>query len=299
MDRRGGGLSARKALKAVIVLSPFLFLASCEKPAGEEDDEAELRELAFRSLTARTIGEWTSCLDPPLVKVLGNGDLQHFWKVKRTGEPPRREDIRIREIKVSGDGALVRIESEKIRLRKLFAVKRDGKWFETLLPTAEVHYGDAHARARIVSNESGACACLRAFVTAQKIFHRKAYYGTDVGSVYANPREGSGFRDLYEFGGPGAGGKRPHLIGREWAEATTPERAYGGYYFVDITGDETGPYDYAKQFGFCAVPAEHGKSGVHTFIIDAREKVYKKDTAGKPVMTWPNLAEGWEPFGRR
>jgi len=49
--------------------------------------------------------------------------------------------------------------------------------------------------------------------------------------------------------------------------------------------------------GLCAVPAVHGETGRHTFVIDIRNKVYKKDNGGKPVTVFPDVEEkdGWAP----
>ncbi len=148
------------------------------------------------------------------------------------------------------------------------------------------------------SNETSAIVSLETYASAQVRFHRNDHYG--IGKrVHANPKDGAGFPDLYEIGGPDSGGTVLGLIDRHFAEATSPERARCGYWFVDITGDANGPYDFTKQFGLCAVPAEHGRSGRSTFIIDASGKVYLKWTEGRPVRIWPDVyAEEWIPVGR-
>ena len=150
---------------------------------------------------------------------------------------------------------------------------------------------------RITLNETAAIDALNTYASAQVHFHRNDHYGIGK-QVHANPRDGTGFPDLHEIGGPGPGSKVLNLIDRDLAEATSPERAMRGYWFVDITGDANGPYDHSKQFGLCAVPAEYRRSGRRTFIIDVRGKVYQSIIEGDSLTTWPDLEEeGWIPLG--
>ncbi len=149
------------------------------------------------------------------------------------------------------------------------------------------------------SNEAAAIAGLRAYLGAQGVFQRKAYYGDEAGKVCANPKDGQGFPDLYKVGEPEADGGPLKLIDRTFAEATSPARPKSGYYFVDITADADGPYDPATDCGLCAVPARYKKSGVNTYIINFTGTVYYRDNDGKPVTTWPDVEkEGWKPVGQ-
>ena len=50
------------------------------------------------------------------------------------------------------------------------------------------------------------------------------------------------------------------------------------------------------SYGFCVYPADYGKDGVRTFIVNEEGVVYGMDTDGKPVDTWPGAdptMEGW------
>jgi hypothetical protein len=70
-----------------------------------------------------------------------------------------------------------------------------------------------------------------------------------------------------------------------------------GYWFAAIEKyeNEKGgatPYDEGKgrnpkRFGICAYPAEHGKTGIFTFLINESYTVWKKDTGGKSVDLLP------------
>ena len=146
--------------------------------------------------------------------------------------------------------------------------------------------------------EGAAIAGLRACLGAQGVFRREDRYGKGA-LVYANPVDGKGFPDLYRVGGPRESetGDELKLIDIAFARATSAESPKSGYWFVDIIADtKAGPYDFTEDCGLCAVPARYGKSGLHTFIIDARGTVYKKDNGGAAVTIWPDSKEdGWLP----
>jgi len=151
------------------------------------------------------------------------------------------------------------------------------------------------------SGGSSAIAGLRAYLGAQGTFQRVDRYGKGK-RVYASPKDGVGFPDLYRIGGPldEADGTEIKLIDLAIARDTSPETAKAGYWFVEITSDAvTGhPYDYSVDCGLCAVPAVHGKTGLHTFIVDLTGMVYKKDNGGKPVTVFPDVEkDGWLPVG--
>jgi hypothetical protein len=59
-------------------------------------------------------------------------------------------------------------------------------------------------------------------------------------------------------------------------------------------GGVGGPYDHTREFGLSAMPAKPGESGKFTYIINHAGEIYRKDNGGKPVRTWPDVAEeGW------
>lgn len=91
---------------------------------------------------------------------------------------------------------------------------------------------------------------------------------------------------------------------KEWIPKPKP---YHGYYFRAMLRNGRGE-DLAKDtdesgakcrntswFGFCAYPAEYGKTGAKTFIVF--ETVYACDNGGKFVEQWPTdaqLKESWK-----
>ena len=157
-----------------------------------------------------------------------------------------------------------------------------------------------HTHPRMQSDESAAIAALRAYLCAQDTFQRVDRYGKGK-LVYANPKDGTGFPDLYRIGGPlekrSVDGFR--FIDFAFARATSPETPKAGYCFIDIVTDrKTGSYDFTKDCGLCAVPVVHGETGIHTFIINAEGTVYRKDNGGKPVTVFPDVeSDGWLPVG--
>jgi hypothetical protein len=156
------------------------------------------------------------------------------------------------------------------------------------------------AESRMPSNEKRAVSGLRAYLGAQGTFQRVDRYNKEM-LVYANPKDGTGFPDLYQIGigrpGSAADASAMKLIDLAFARATSPATAKAGYYYVDITSEVgLGDYEYSNACGLCAVPAQHGKTGLNTFIVDLTGVVYKKDTGGRPVTVYPDTTkDGWVP----
>ncbi|MDI6788636.1 MAG: DUF2950 family protein, partial [Planctomycetota bacterium] len=81
-----------------------------------------------------------------------------------------------------------------------------------------------------------------------------------------------------------------------------------GYFFRAMTTDETGnPYNQnevngvkaanSSKYAFCAYPAEYGKTGRKTFIVNQEGSIYSKDTGGQAVLQWPAsnpVTAGWQ-----
>lgn len=151
----------------------------------------------------------------------------------------------------------------------------------------------------IAVEETAAIGALRTYLGAQTQFRRKAWYGEEVGPVYANPWDGNGFSDLYRVGGPDSGGKLLKMVDRSFAEAVPGGTPRVGYLFCDIVGRAgVGPYDYTKEFGLCAYPSEFSVTGYNIFIMDVTGIVYQKLMNCEPVTKWPDLeADGWIPVG--
>jgi len=128
---------------------------------------------------------------------------------------------------------------------------------------------------------------------AQLQFHSAERY-PGKGRRFANPTDGRGLPDLYEVRLE-SGSARLDLLQRGFANALSPSVAFQGYYYVNIVRDENGPYDYAKHFGLCAVPAKYtASSRSYTLVINHSGAIYRKDNGGKAIVAWPDLRDGWE-----
>jgi hypothetical protein len=146
--------------------------------------------------------------------------------------------------------------------------------------------------------EAGAINCLRLWLRGQALFAKSARYGKESGRVYANPVNGAGLPDLYRVGSPDSGGQPLEFIERDFAEATAPHKPKYGYFYLDIVGGRNGLYDFTKDCGLCAVPAEWNVTGRNTYIINVAGTVHQKDTGGRPVTIWPDVEkEGWIAVG--
>ena len=67
-----------------------------------------------------------------------------------------------------------------------------------------------------------------------------------------------------------------------------------GYHYAAIRAEapeEGEPLTHPSTFAFCACPAEYGKTGRKTYVIDQRGTVHSYDSQGQPPLAWPRQAE--------
>ena len=157
----------------------------------------------------------------------------------------------------------------------------------------------SHAHPRWTRNEPAAIGALRAYCSAQHVFRKTPRYD-DTRLVFANPKDGRGFVDLWRVGGPlpktgERDGAELEMIDVAFARAASPATPKAGYWYIDIVADKRdGLFDFTKQCGLCAVPARHGTDGRRTFILREDGTVWSKDNGGKPVTVWPDVErDGW------
>ena len=154
-------------------------------------------------------------------------------------------------------------------------------------------------QARTAANEVAAMASLKSAVTAQSMYHMNDYDGDEV-LEYAHT-----YVKLYVGE---AGGNALLLIDESLANASRANPPSGvtvpkaGYVYVDLVGEEGGEdYDdgegnFVTGFGLCAVPAQYGRSGRRTFVVNMEGTVFEKDTGGEAPARYPNVyEEGWTP----
>jgi hypothetical protein len=159
-------------------------------------------------------------------------------------------------------------------------VKGSGGWvFDTRAGADEL------ITRRIGRNELAAMEAVLAYFDAQKEYARKERQ-PGMGLVYAQrffstPGKKDGL--YWET----AAGEEPSPLGPAYSAATSADGAYHGYYFRILTGQgknaNGGAYDYRIKgrmsggFALIAWPAQYGKSGIMSFMINHDGVVFQKN----------------------
>jgi len=173
---------------------------------------------------------------------------------------------------------------------------------------------------RIAANEAAAQGNLKVVMSAQMSWRqqdaenneRRDYWTYDVSCLYRMLRTDGKIKvdmiplDTAKADAKPADAKLFEGKMEDWS-AVKPEPRYG-YFFQAMTTDENGEAynqnelngvkvanDY--KFAFVAYPADYDKSGKNTFIVNESGTVYRKDTAGQPVLKWPAAdpaSAGWQ-----
>ncbi len=82
-----------------------------------------------------------------------------------------------------------------------------------------------------------------------------------------------------------------HLQALLRADPSVPDaQPYHGYWFVAVKRGDP------HRFGFCAYPADYGRSGRRTYIVDESRSPTARDMDGQPVLQWPTeiqLQNAW------
>ena len=175
-------------------------------------------------------------------------------------------------------------------------VKRDGQWrFDTEAGTEEV------LNRRIGGNELGAIHVCRAYVEAQREYAATDHNGDEVLEYARHLRSPPGSHDgLYwpmrtgdELSPLGPLVAQARIEGyRQKTKIFTDEQSpYHGYYFKILTRQGKhaagGKYNYIINghmiagFALVAWPAEWGNTGMMTFIVNQRGKIYQKNLGAK------------------
>ena len=164
---------------------------------------------------------------------------------------------------------------------------------------------------RIGRNEITAIAVCRAYVNAQKEFARRFHAYAQ--SLRSTPGKRDGLyweatdHDVSPLGPFVASAAAEGYRVREASEAPAP---YHGYFFRILTAQGAhapkGARDYVKDgqmtggFALVAWPADHGSSGVMTFLVDKQDVVFQKNlgegtTEAAKAITAYDPDASWEP----
>jgi hypothetical protein len=167
-------------------------------------------------------------------------------------------------------------------------VKEAAGWrFDTAAGIDELRYR------RIGRNELATIGACEAYVAAQKEYAQKGHDGESRGIYAQKITSDPGKQDgLYWEAKPG---EKDSPLGELAAEAaaegykrtTDKPMPFRGYYFRILTAEGPSPKGDVKSylvkgemrngFALVAFPAEYGKSGVMTFIVDQSGTIYQKD----------------------
>ena len=162
-------------------------------------------------------------------------------------------------------------------------VKTDGGWqFNTDAGVEEL------LKRRIGENELTAIAALRAYVNAQRQYAAEPRDGTEVRQFAQKVQSSPGKKDGLYWPTDAAKSETPSPAGPEIKDSKTP---YAGYYFKILTAQgaaaPAGKYSYIINgrliggYAMVAWPADYGKTGVMTLIVNHYGDVYQKDLGPK------------------
>jgi hypothetical protein len=147
---------------------------------------------------------------------------------------------------------------------------------------------------RIGANERNAIRVCRAYLAAQWDYARKIRDGSGVRKFAQKIQSAPGAQDgLYWEPAVAQGEESPFgpLVAEYLAGGRKAGEPYQGYYFRILTRQGPhapgGKYNYVINgnmfagFAMVAFPAEHGTSGIMTFLVSHHGKVYQKDLGPK------------------
>lgn len=163
-------------------------------------------------------------------------------------------------------------------------VKQESAWrFDTEAGVEEL------INRRIGENELAAIESLRAYVDAQRQYASKPRDGTNVRQFARKIRSLPGKQDGLYWDADPAKGEELSPFGPLIGDARGRKRGdpYNGYYFKILTrqgsGAPAGRYSYVINghmvagFAMVAFPADYGKTGIKTFIVNHYGVVYERD----------------------
>jgi prepilin-type N-terminal cleavage/methylation domain-containing protein len=146
-------------------------------------------------------------------------------------------------------------------------------------------------RARMAANEVATLGGLKAICTGQSLFKRNNY--DFAGYKPGIPQYAPHYIYLYDFKLPTpAAGSELTMINKELARASLDAAAYGlgmtlsknGYFYQDLTGNQTAVYDYTLNWGVAATPEAYAYGGLNTFVIRYDGIVYQRDYGSAPII---------------
>jgi hypothetical protein len=265
-------------------------------------------EAAARALEAAARGDdaerLLAVLGPESDEMLSSGDPVDDAAARRRFAAAAGERTRI-ERTTDGARAILHVGREDWPFPIPVVREAEGWRFDTAAGKEEL------VNRRIGRNELIAIAVCRAYVDAQKEF--AARFHTYARAFRSTPGKHDGL--YWEAAGRDASPLGPLVAaataeGYRHGEAGTSPAPYHGYFFRILTGQGAhapgGVRDYVKDgrmdggFALVAWPAEHGSSGVMTFLVNQQGVVFQKDLGAgteqaAKTMTAYDPDGSWEP----
>ena len=187
-------------------------------------------------------------------------------------------------------------------------IKQDGQWFfDTDAGKAEI------LNRRIGRNELATLQAVRAYVEAQREYASRDRLGSGVLQYAQKIISSPGLKDgLYwptnldgEISPLGPVVARAETaVGKSLVNSDSAPKPFNGYYFKILTRQGKhapgGKYDYIINgnmiagFALVAWPADYGKSGIMTFIVNQQGRVYQKDLGSNTGKSAPAIKR-YEP----
>ncbi len=241
----------------------------------------------------------------PLVAIFG----AEYKDMIGTVDAARDKELRARFAKMAGeyrrllkndDGSVTMVVGFEAWRFPIPLVKSEAGWrFDTASGAMEV------VKRRIGENELTAIAVLRAYVAAQREYASVPRDGTSVRQFARQIQSSPDKKDGLYWPSDTKKGEEPSPAGPEIKDSKTP---YAGYCFKILTAQgeaaPAGKYSYVINdkfiggFAMVAWPADYGKTGIMTLLVNHYGDVYEKDLGAETAkvaaaMEEYNPGEGW------
>lgn len=286
---------------ATLLVSPVT-AAHAQQPFNTP---AEAAAALVEAVRARDVARLRTILGAPARAILSSGDT--------VADAADRERFVVaydnrHSVSEKGDTATLLVGQDEFPF-PIPIVRSGGRWkFDSEAGSREI------TARRIGRNELAAMQAVLAFYDAQQDYAAKDRTGKGAGLYASRIVSRQGMRDGLYW--PSAAGEEQSPLGELAAEAAgegyragEERRAYHGYYFKILTRQGSaapgGRIDYVAGgrmiggFAILAYPAEYGRSGVMSFMLNHSGTVYQKDLGPRTAriaarMGSFNPDSGWE-----
>ena len=281
------------------ILTSLILTAVCFQPALSAEEESAPAQRTFESplaaadalIDAAKTGEVAALIEifgAAHKDVIGTVDAERDRELRAKFA---KAAVERRRFRFNDDESVTMVVGFEAWPFPIPIVKADTGWrFDTAAGADEI------VKRRIGENELSAIAALRAYVQAQRAYAAEPRDGTNVRQFAKKLMSSPDQKDGLHW--PTAEGEEPSPAGPEIKEAKTP---HAGYHFRILTaqGDAApaGKYSYIINgkliggFAMIAWPADYGKTGVMTLLVNHYGDVYEKDLGAETAKLAPKIDE--------